>query len=457
MAREVINSEQEIFLESEPEKPYTAESRKRALTEYRVARLRTLWNGRVFLFRVAGCGLAVATAIAFLVPPRYESTVHLMPPDMQSNAMLAALASKVGGGLAALGGDMIGLKNSGALFVGILQSRTVQDDLIAKFGLRRTYSTERWDVARMELAKNTEVSEDRKSGIITIKVTDRTPQLAAGLGQEYAEELNSVVNRLSTSSAHRERVFLEERLKTVQVDLEGAEKEFSQFASKNNAIDIKEQGRAMVDAAAALQGQLIAAQSELEGLRQIYADSNVRVRSIHARIAELQNQLGKIGGRGENGTAVVATRVESLYPSIRELPLLGVAYADLYRRSKVQESVYETLTQEYELAKVEEAKEIPSVKILDPANVPERKSFPPRLLIMFLGISGSCALGMGWVFAREAWREADPGDPRKVFAQEIVTAMKAELSAVSQNGSRLHELRKRFLNRIHLRGEQTEV
>jgi uncharacterized protein involved in exopolysaccharide biosynthesis len=319
------------------------------------------------------------------------------------------------------------------------------------------YSTQRWESARNELANNTGVSEDRKSGIITIKVTDRKPQLAASLGQEYVEELNNVVNQLSTSSAHRERVFLEERLKAVQLELADAEKDFSQFASRNSTIDIKEQSRAMVDAAAALQGQLIAAQSELQGLRQIYADTNVRVRSIRARIAELQKQLEKIGGQGESSMAVIKTRGESFYPSIRELPLLGVTYADLYRRSKVQEVVFETLTQEYELAKVEEAKEIPSVRILDPANVPERKAFPPRLLIMFLGVCGSCALGVAWVFGREAWKEADAHDPRKLFAQEIFAAMKAELPVVSQNGSGLRGLKKRFLSRAHLRGEHTEV
>jgi uncharacterized protein involved in exopolysaccharide biosynthesis len=457
MTEKIVNSEQIILSGSVREKPYLSESEKAALSEHRVARLRTLWNQRVFLFRMAGCGLVIATAIAFLIPPRYESTVHLMPPDVQSGAMLAALANKVGGGLAAFGGDVLGLKTSGALFVGILQSRTVEDDLVAKFELRKVYSTQRWESARNELAKNTEVSEDRKSGIITIKVTDRKPQLAASLGQEYVEELNSVVNQLSTSSAHRERVFLEERLKAVQMELADAEKEFSQFASRNSTIDIKEQSRAMVEAAAALQGQLIAAQSELQGLRQIYADTNVRVRSIRARIAELQKQLGKIGGQGESSTALIKTRGESFYPSIRELPLLGVTYADLYRRSKVQEVVYETLTQEYELAKVEEAKEIPSVRVLDPANVPERKAFPPRLLIMFLGVCGSCALGVGWVFGREAWKEADAHDPRKLFAQEIFATMKAELPVVSQNGSGLRGLKKRFLNRTHLRGEHTEV
>src|SRR5205085_1294095 len=138
-------------------------------------------------------------------------------------------------------------------------------------------------------------------------------------------------------------IFLEERLRTVSQDLEAAEKEFSQFASKNTAIDIKEQGKAMVEAAATLQGELIAAQSQLEGLRQIYSDNNVRVRSIKARITELQLQLEKLGGVDESASPVKTQPGESSYPSIRKLPLLGVPYADLYRRTKVQEAIYETL------------------------------------------------------------------------------------------------------------------
>src|SRR4029077_19653737 len=162
-------------------------------------------------------------------------------------------------------------------------------------------------------------------------------------------------------------------------------KDFSQFASKNTAIDVKEQGKAMVEAAALLQGQLIAAQSQYEGLREIYTDNNVRVRSVKARIDELQRQLQKLGGKGESATSVSDLPADSLYPSIRKLPLLGVKYADLYRRTKIQEAVLETLTKEYELAKVQEAKEIPTVKVLDVANVPDKKSFPPRMSIIFLG------------------------------------------------------------------------
>ena len=240
---------------------------------------------------------------------------------------------------------------------------------------------------------------DRKSQIITISVTDHDPKRAAAMGQAYVAELNRLVAELSTSSARRERIFLEERLKSVSQDLESAEKEFSQFSSKNTTLDIKEQGKAMVEAAATLQGQYIAAQSELEGLKQIYTDNNVRVRSVRARIDELKHQLEKLGGKGESMTDASSQPGDSLYPSIRKLPLLGVTYADLYRRTKIQEAVLETLTKEYEMAKVQEAKEIPTVKVLDPANIPDKKSFPPRTLISAVGhctrFCGRFGLGFG--------------------------------------------------------------
>ncbi len=216
-----------------------------------VARLRLLWERRRFLFRAAAGGLLAATLLAFLIPKRYESTTRLMPPDDQQGsgmALMAALSGKMTGGLGGLAGDVLGLKSSGALFVGILRSRTVEDELIQKFDLRKVYWQRGWDGTRRILDSNTAISEDRKSGLITITVTDRNPQRAAAMAEEYVAELNLVVSELNTSSAHRERVFLEERLAQVKEDLAAAEKAFSQFASKNGTIDIKEQGKAMVGA-----------------------------------------------------------------------------------------------------------------------------------------------------------------------------------------------------------------
>jgi capsule polysaccharide export protein KpsE/RkpR len=399
------------------------------------------WEHRKFLIRAGAYALLASALTAFLIPARYESTARLMPPDNQAGsslAMAAAAMSGAAGGLGGIASDFLGLKSTSDVFVGILSSRTVQDKLIQQFDLKRLYWDRRMEDARRDLASHTAISVDRKSQIITITVTDRSPQRAAAMTQAYVEELNRLVAELSTSSARRERIFLEGRLQTVSQDLEAAEKNFSQFASKNAAIDVKEQGKAMVEAAATLQGQLIAAESELQGLKQIYTDSNVRVRSVTARIDELKRQLDKLGGKGESMTEVSSQPGDSLYPSIRKLPLLGVTYADLYRNTKIQEAVLETLTKEYEMAKVEEAKEIPTVKVLDAANVPDKRSFPPRLLIMVVGTAFAIAMSAIWVLGRTAWNETDSKDPRKVLAVEVFTTVKARLSQFSRNGSGNH-------------------
>lgn len=409
--------------------------------EAAVQRLRLLWERRRLLFRSAAAGLAFGTLLAFVLPKKFESTTQLMPPDGQSSsgmAMLAALTAKTGVGLGGIAGDLLGVKSSGALFIGILRSRTVEDRVIERFDLKRVYWTKLDEAARRKLEENTAISEDRKSGILSITVTDNDPSRAASIAKAYVDELDRLVAQVSTSSARREREFLEERLKTVQLDLEAAEKEFSQFASKNGAIDIKEQGRAMVEAAAALEGQLIAAKSELEGLKQIYSDNNVRVRATRARIAELQNQLEKVSGKGESTSPSNGADGERLYPSIRRLPLLGVAFADLYRRTKVQEAVFEALTQQYELAKVQEAKETPSVRVLDEAHVPERKSFPPRLLIMslctFLVLAGTTVFVLG----QARWAEVDAADPGKVLVQEVFQTVRARIPWAQSNGLNSH-------------------
>ncbi|MBI3669433.1 MAG: lipopolysaccharide biosynthesis protein [Acidobacteria bacterium] len=410
------------------------------------------------LLRVTLSGLLAATLMAFLLPKEYVSTTQLMPPDNHAGANPALLAglSSPAIGLAGKASDLLGMKSSGALFVSVLRSRTVEDRLIERFSLKKVYGVKLLESARTQLAGVTSISEDRKSGIITITVTDRDPQRAAALAHGYVDELDRLVAELSTSAAHRERVFLEERLKTIRRDLEAAERDFSQFASKNTAIDIQVQGRAMVEAAATLQGQLIAAQSELEGLKQIYTDSNVRVRSVRARIGELQRQLEKLGGKAPSNQRAADDPADSLYPSIRELPLLGVTYADLHRRTKIQETVYEILTQQYELAKVQEAKETPSVKVLDAADVPERKSFPPRRLIVIAGTLFASGFAIVWVLGRALWRETDPLDPRKIFAQEVLTTVKAHSPWASQNGSRLSVLTGKVWRKLSRRQSQTE-
>lgn len=397
-----------------------------------------LWRHRRFLGRAMACGLAASVLAAFLIPVRYASTTRLMPPDGQSGsglAMLAAMAGKSGSlGMGSMAGNLLGLRGSGALFMDILRSRTVEDRIVSRFDLRQVYGKRYWVDARKRLDTDTEIAEDRKSEVITIRVTDRDPRRAALMAQAYVDELDHLVAEVSTSSARRERIFIGDRLTSVKRELDRASQEFSQFASQNATIDIATQGKAMVEAAARLQGELIASQSELEGLEQIYTANNVRVRSLRARVDELSRQLDKLDGSGMGGNKALpgsggdfgaASASAAGFPSIRQLPLLGVRWADLYRQTKIEETVYELLTQQYELAKIEEAKEIPTVKILDAADVPERKATPHRTLIVFLGTLFAFTLSACWVAGADCWERIDPQESRKALVLAVAAALKA--------------------------------
>jgi len=410
----------------------------------------TLWAHRSFLLTLALRALVVFVALALLLPATYESKTQLMPPDPQSATatMLAALAGGSslgggseggsGGGALGMAADMLGLKSSGALFISMLKSDAVEDDLINRFDLRGVYWVKTYKQARAKLASRTTIDEDKKSGVITIEVTDRSKKRATALAQAYLDELNRMVATLNTSSAHRERVFLEGRLKVVKQELDSSSKELSDFSSQHTTLDLKEQGRAMLEAAATLQGQLIAAQSELRGLEQIYTPYNVRVKTVHARIDELQHQLEKLGGVPTTPEPDLDS--EALYPSIKQLPIVGLTYADIYRRVKINETVYEVLRKEYEMARVQEAKEVPVVKVLVPPEFPEKRSGPPRALIIFGGLALSLLLGCAWILGKDAWSKTNDENPKKIFARGM-----ADDIAENFHWDKAKELPKRIL------------
>lgn len=300
--------------------------------------------------------------------------------------------------------------------VGVLQSQTVQDGIIRRFDLKHVYRESKDEDARAVLAERTDISEDRKSGIITIAVRDRDPDRAAAMAQAYVDQLQHLLATLNTSSAHREREFLEQRLVVVRDELDSAAKKLSRFSTEHGAIDLKEQGRAIVESSATLQGQLIAVEAEKQGLAQFYTPENARMRAINARIAELRSQLQKMGGpSGSN---------PSEYPTLRGLPALGVTYADLYRELKVREAVYETLTEQYELARVAEVKDIPSIKVLDTPRPAQKKVWPPRLLIVVAGFLFSGVFAAAWLLCEARWAGLPRDDSRRLFAAEVRDVMR---------------------------------
>jgi uncharacterized protein involved in exopolysaccharide biosynthesis len=179
---------------------------------------RLFLRSRWFVLGRATAGGLLFTLIALLVPPRYESVAELMPPDQNSSGLMASALDRVQS--MGLPVDLLGAKTPSALFLSIMTSQTVENAVIERFDLRRVYRARYLETARQTLEENTDVAEDRKSGVITIRVQDRDRRRAQNICETYVSELNRLVTQLSTSSARREREFLEQRLAIVKKEVD---------------------------------------------------------------------------------------------------------------------------------------------------------------------------------------------------------------------------------------------
>lgn len=415
-----------------------------------IAVIRLLWPKRAGLAKAALAGLVVGSIVALLIPNTYQATVRLMPPDSSSisggGTSSALLGLVLGGGSGSSGGssgglsgalgDLFSTQKPGPLFIGILGSRTITDRMIDRFDLRKVYGRKLYSGARQKLFSRVKFTEDKKSGLLSITVEDRDRVRVTAMAQAYVDELNELLSHVNNSAASREREFLEKRLAAINIEVEDATKKLSDFSSRNATFDPEDQGKAMLDSAAILEGQLIAAKSELGGLQEIYTGQNVRVRSLQAHISELEKQLNAFGGKSYTGSTTLDPN--SLYPSVRQLPVLGREYAELYRRAKIDETVFTFLTESYELAKVQEAKDTPSAKVLDAPRLPEKPDWPPRASFALSGALLGLLAAASWTLGAQYWAGITPDQPYKAFLDnEILPSLREKWAAVSRSWQRI--------------------
>ena len=402
-------------------------------------KLWVLWRSRRFLWGVTWKTLIASIVLAFLVPSHYKSAVRFVPGENSSttgsSSMMGLMSKALGSDNSSMGSfgldaaSLLGAKTPGAFYVEVLKSRSVQDRLINRFDLRARYSKSTYFEARKKLAKFTEIEEDKKSGVITLTVTDYEPEMAAQMANAYVDELNRLAVDLNTSSAHRERQFLEQRLDTAKQDLARASAALSQFTTKNSMVDPQNEGRAVMDAAARMQGELIASATELKGLQQIYSDDNVRVRTLKARMAELQSQLRNLVGQNNDQALQDSVMGWSApYPSMHTLPGLGSRYADLYREAKIQEAVYAFVTQQFEMARIQEAKELPIVRVMDAGVKSEKRSSPIRSLIVGGSVVGAFLLACMWVVGKYRWQQIPMDDSYKLLAADVAAEFRSVIA-----------------------------
>lgn len=343
----------------------------------------------------------VAAGISLLMPNIYTARAVILPPQPQSSSTAALI-----GQLGALSGaaPSLGLKNPGDLFVGMLSSRTVADRLIERFDLRTLFGTDTMVATRNQLLNRTRIDSGR-DGLISIAFDDKDPKRAANVVNAYVEELDRLTQTIAVTEAGLRRLFFERQLKEARDDLAQAEVALQATQEKTGVIQPTEQAKATIDAFAALRAQIAAKEVQLSAMGTFATKENPDYVRTVQELDGLRSQLNRLQ-RGSNSPDMLV--------SPNRAPEVALKYARAYRDVKYYETLFDLLARQFELAKVEEAREAAVVQVLDRAVPPDRKSKPNRMLIVLVtGLIVGFSI-LIWAFMRENFDRAATRDAGKL-------------------------------------------
>jgi uncharacterized protein involved in exopolysaccharide biosynthesis len=335
-----------------------------------------------------------AAIVSLLMPNVYTGITRILPPQQSASAasaLLNQLGGAFGGLLGAAGGASLGIRNPNDLFVGMLKSRTVADNLISRFELRKLYDEDRLSDARKRLDRETTIVAGR-DGIITIEVEDKDPKRAADLANAYVDELMKLTKVLAVTEASQRRLFFERQLLQAKDSLTAAEIAARQGLQKGGLAQVDAQGRSMIEVTARLRAQISAKEVQLGAMRTFAAEGNPELQRTQEELQALRRELSRI-----EGSSSIATAARGDVSGNSGLDNLG-----RLRDVKYYEFLYELLAKQYELAKIDEAKDATVIQVMDKAIEPDRKSRPRRTLIVLLSAFLALFLSILWVFVQEA-------------------------------------------------------
>lgn len=338
-------------------------------------------------------GLVASFGISLLLPNVFESTSSVLPQlESKEGGMLAALlTSPAAGGMAQnLGLGLPSMPTTPTdVFVSILKSRVMADDVITKFNLMERYRERTMVQTRKELEDHLRITVTKEK-VIKVAVEDRDPHIAADMANFYVANLDRLNRTVTVSKAGQNRAFIERRLGETIVAMAKAEDALRDFQTKNKTVAVEAQAKVMIEAAAILQGQITAQEVQLQVMGSYLSPDNPDLARIRSNVEELKKQL-TIMGSGKDGKGMVL--LDRLHPAMTNVPELALQYGRLLRQVKVQETLFTLLTSQHEQAKIAEARDTPTVQVLDPA-VPADKRSRPRLLLN-LAVAGVLSLVVG--------------------------------------------------------------
>jgi tyrosine-protein kinase Etk/Wzc len=338
-----------------------------------------LLEHKLFIVRFVLGAALLAAVVALLLPVRYEAKTVLLPPA-QNSSISSTLLGQLGGlgslgSLASLAGGGLGIKNPADMYVSFLTSRTVEDAMIQRYGLMKEYHRKRMSDTRKEFEHRTTAVAGTKDGLIRISVEDRDPKRAAELANGYVEEFRRLSASLAVTEAARRRLFFEQQVQQAKDKLTEAEEAMSKTEQSTGVLQIDSQARALIESAAILRAEVVAKQVQIEGMRSFATDDNPNLILAKQELAALQSQLAHVAGsQSDTGSDINLSK--------GRVTQSGMEYLRRFRDLKYEESVFELLAKQFEIAKLDEAREGSIIQVVDAAVPPDRKSSPHRALIV---------------------------------------------------------------------------
>jgi uncharacterized protein involved in exopolysaccharide biosynthesis len=319
--------------------------------------------------------IAISAIISFLMPKSYRAETRILPPQQNSAGMASQLLSQVGSGLTGISG-MLGLNSQTDLYVGMLQSRTILDSIITRFGLKNQYGDKTFEDARKTLTKKINVLADAKSNLVVITVEDKEPQKAAEMANAFVEELRVMTKGLAVSEAAQRRLFFEEQLKGTKQALIKAEESVRGFQEKTGTLHVEEQVKAVIKNIAELRAEIAAKEVEIKVVKSYSKPSNPDLQKNETILNGMKTELAKLESKNGAGNG-------PMMPTGR-MPSVGTEYVRKLRDLKFNETLYELFLKQYEIAKLDEARDGAVIQVIDRAVTPEKKIKPKILSIIMI-------------------------------------------------------------------------
>lgn len=366
--------------------------------------IRVLLVHKWLVLLCACAGLMVGVGLALSIQPRYTAKAVFLPPNNASGAS-SMLLGQLGqlAGLSGAGGGLSAMKDPGAIYIGILESRTVADDMIRQFGLMDLYHAKKMSAAEKALEGHTKFIPG-KDTLISINVDDHDPHRAAAMANAFLQELSKQNDRLALTEAGQRRIFFEKQLEQEKDRLADAEVELTKTEQKTGLIHPLGQAQVQISAIAQTQAEISNREIQLSALSQSSTKENPDVLRLNSELASLRDHLHQLENNDQKSSPG-----NPMVPTAR-VPELTLEYIRKDRDMKYHEALYTLLLRQFESAKLDESRAAPLVQIVDEAVVPDQKSWPPRtLLTVLFAFLGACA-GGGWVLARDVWatKMSDP-------------------------------------------------